>query len=232
MLQPSVKLLVVVRDELLLLLRHVLESEGYKTVAATTIRDAHEVIGLEEIDVVILDESFLSDAGDPTVCHCELIRRWDAPLLILGADCRAASHVLHMLPGQAIDLIRKPISPQALLRRVGIASRGEAAATRFALAFGGVELNARTQRIYRNGRRVEVTPLEFRLLHHLIKSPGEVFSREDILRAAWPSDVFVEPRTVDVHMGKLRKSLNEHGEPNLIRTVRSRGYSLDLAEEA
>jgi two-component system phosphate regulon response regulator PhoB len=231
MFQSAGRLLVIVQDDLLLLLRHILECDGYQTIVAITVEAALDLARLQAIDLVILDETLLAAPGDPASCYCEFIKQWSAPLLILGADCRVGSHAVHMSPGRTIDVMPKPVSPQELLRRVGIFLRSEGAdAMQATLAFAGIELNARTQRIYRNGRRIAVTPLEFRLLHHLMTSPGEVFSREAILRAAWPSDVFVGPRTVDVHMGKLRKSLNGHGEPNLIRTVRSRGYALDLED--
>jgi len=231
MFQSAGRLLVIVRDDLLLLLQHILESDGYKTVAAMTVEGARDVVAPETIDLIILDETLLAAADDPTTCYCEHIRQWVAPLLILGADWRAAPHALHIGTRQNIAVMPKPISPQELLRQVRAFPRMKRAeAPPVTLAFAGVELNARTQRIYRDGRCVEVTPLEFKLLHHLMQSPGQVFSREAILKAAWPSDVFVEPRTVDVHMSKLRKSLCEHGGPNLIRTVRARGYALDLED--
>jgi two-component system phosphate regulon response regulator PhoB len=231
MLQSEGNLLVIGHDDLSFLLKHILESDGHKTAVSPSIEGALDSVRLDSFDLIILDESLLTAPGHHASCYCDLVRQWTAPLLILASDRYAALHAAHMSPGQAIDVIPKPISPDELLRRVrgapGVGQEQPALAT---LVFADVELNARTQRIYRNGRPVCVTPLEFRLLHHLMKSPGEVFSREAILKAAWPRDVFVEPRTVDVHMGKLRKSLNQHGEPNLIRTVHSRGYSLDLED--
>jgi len=231
MLQSAGKLLVIVHRELSFLLRHILEADGHMAAVSTSIEDALDSVRLDSFDLTILDETLLAGAGKRASCYCDLVRQWTVPLLILGADRYGAFHAAHMSPGQTIDVMPKPIAPDELLRRIrGFPRTGRDEAGSGTLVFADVELNTRTQRIYRNGRCIGLTPLEFRLLHLLMKSPGEVFSREAILKAAWPRDVFVEPRTVDVHMGKLRKSLNQHGEPNLIRTVHSRGYSLDFED--
>jgi two-component system phosphate regulon response regulator PhoB len=231
MLQPAGKILVVAHDEMSFLLRHILESEGFKTIVSRSVDGVLDVLGLETINLIILDEGLLAVSGDSQSCYCDFIGRWAAPALILGGNRHAVVHATHIQPGQKIDVMAKPIFPQELLRRIrGFPSPQRDPQPAPILVFADVELNTRTQRIYRNGRSIAVSPLEFRLLHHLMRSPSEVFSREALLKAAWPSDVFVEPRTVDVHMGKLRRSLNQHGGPNLIRTVHCRGYSLDLED--
>jgi len=94
---------------------------------------------------------------------------------------------------------------------------------------GDIEMDRAAHRVRRSGTEVHLGPTEYRLLDHLIQHPGRVFSREQLLDAVWGSDVYVEARTVDVHVGRLRKALNIEGAPDPIRTVRSAGYSLDAA---
>jgi len=231
MLQSAGKILVVAHDELSLLLRYILECEGYKTIVSRSVDGVPDVLGLEGVNLIILDDDLLPASESQKSCCYDFIRFWSAPALILGSNGHAAIHAAHIRPGQKIDVLPKLIFPQELLRRVrGFLNHQRDLPAAATLVFADVELNPRTQRIYRNGRSICVSPLEFRLLHHLMRSPGEVFSREAILKAAWPNDVFVEPRTVDVHMGKLRRSLNQHGGANLIRTVHCRGYSLDIED--
>jgi len=97
------------------------------------------------------------------------------------------------------------------------------------VAVGDIEMDRAAHRVRRGGVEVHLGPTEYRLLDHLIQHPGEVFSREQLLDAVWGSDVYVEARTVDVHVGRLRKALNIDGATDPIRTVRSAGYSLDAA---
>jgi two-component system phosphate regulon response regulator PhoB len=92
---------------------------------------------------------------------------------------------------------------------------------------GDISVDRAGHRVTRNGAEVHLGPTEFRLLDHFIQHPGRVFSREQLLDAVWGSDVYVETRTVDVHIGRLRKALSKGGGDDPIRTVRSAGYSLD-----
>ena len=96
------------------------------------------------------------------------------------------------------------------------------------VSFGDITLDRAAHRVTRGAAEVHLGPTEFRLLDHLIQHPGRVFSREQLLNAVWGSDVFVEARTVDVHIGRLRKALSRNGYANPIRTVRSAGYALEL----
>ena len=95
------------------------------------------------------------------------------------------------------------------------------------LAFADVEMDLLSHRVQRAGRNLHLGPTEFRLLRHLMEHPGRVYSREQLLDAVWGHNVYVESRTVDVHIRRLRKALNAGGGADLIRTVRSAGYSLD-----
>jgi hypothetical protein len=98
------------------------------------------------------------------------------------------------------------------------------------LSFAEIEINLKTRAVYRRGRRVHVGPTEFRLLCHLLQHPRRVFSRREIIHVVWPNNVFVEPRAVDAHIVRLRKALNEDGEPNRIRSAGSDANSLDTID--
>jgi two-component system phosphate regulon response regulator PhoB len=111
-----------------------------------------------------------------------------------------------------------------VLRRVRPALAGEQ------LSYGDLEMDLDAHRVRRGGRSVQLGPTEFRLLRHFLERPGRVFSRERLLDAVWPHDPEIDARTVDVHIRRLRKALNEGGLPDVIRTVRSAGYSLDVED--
>jgi two-component system phosphate regulon response regulator PhoB len=129
------------------------------------------------------------------------------------------------------DYVTKPFSPAELIARVRAVLRRTASG--FAgevLEFEDLVMDLASHRVRRGNRDIHLGPTEFRLLRHLLRSPGRVFTREQMLDAAWGHDVYIELRTVDVHIRRLRKALNDHNEPDLIRTVRSAGYSLDRPE--
>ena len=95
------------------------------------------------------------------------------------------------------------------------------------LSAGDIELDRERRRVFRAGRELALGPTEFRLLEYLLQSPGRVFSREQLLDGVWGNDVYIEDRTVDVHVGRLRKALSDSGERDPIRTVRGSGYAFD-----
>jgi len=128
----------------------------------------------------------------------------------------------------ADDYITKPFSTDELLARIrAVLRRIRPALAGDAVRFGSIQVDRAAHRVRRGDRDIHLGPTEFRLLDHLIQHPGRVFSREQLLDAIWGSDVYVEARTVDVHIGRLRKALNDSGETDPIRTVRSAGYALD-----
>jgi two-component system phosphate regulon response regulator PhoB len=100
------------------------------------------------------------------------------------------------------------------------------------LTYGDLSMDLASHRVIRGGRSVHLGPTEFRLLRFLLERPGRVYSREQLLDAVWGRDIYVEPRTVDVHIRRLRKAINGEGEIDLIRTVRSAGYALDETADA
>jgi two-component system phosphate regulon response regulator PhoB len=124
--------------------------------------------------------------------------------------------------------VTKPFSPRELIARVGaVLRRIRPALAGEQLVFDDIEMDVDAHRVRRGGQAVQLGPTEFRLLRHLMEQPGRVFSRERLLDAVWGHDPDIDARTVDVHIRRLRKALNEGHKPDVIRTVRSAGYSLD-----
>jgi two-component system phosphate regulon response regulator PhoB len=128
----------------------------------------------------------------------------------------------------ADDYIAKPFSMDALLARMrALLRRSNTVPAKSRLAFADITLDLAAHRVQRNGRTVHLGPTEFRLLEFLMQHPRRVFSRQELLNAVWGHDIHVEPRTVDVHIRRLRKSINAHGDLDVVRTVRAAGYALD-----
>jgi two-component system phosphate regulon response regulator PhoB len=129
----------------------------------------------------------------------------------------------------ADDYVTKPFSPRELLARVGaVLRRVRPALAGEQLTYGDIEMDVEAHRVRRSGKPVQLGPTEFRLLRHLMENPGRVFSRERLLDAVWPRDRDIDVRTVDVHVRRLRKALNQgDDDKDVVRTVRSAGYSLD-----
>ncbi|HEX4739664.1 MAG TPA: phosphate regulon transcriptional regulator PhoB [Allosphingosinicella sp.] len=183
----------------------------------------------EEVpDVVILDWMIEGISGLEV---CRRLRRREAtanvPIIMLTARGEEADRIRGLETG-ADDYVTKPFSPNELIARVGaVLRRVRPALAGEALHYGDLEMDVAAHKVRRGGRPVPLGPTEFRLLRHLMEHPGRVFSRERLLDSVWPQDAEIDVRTVDVHVRRLRKALNEAGGPDLIRTVRSAGYALD-----
>ena len=133
------------------------------------------------------------------------------------------------LDAGADDYIAKPFSPTELLARIrAVLRRIRPALAEEALSYADLHMDLVAHRVTRNGKALHLGPTEFRLLRHFMEHPGRVFSREQLLDAVWGRDVYVEGRTVDVHIRRLRVALNGDDGADLIRTVRGAGYALDL----
>lgn len=146
-------------------------------------------------------------------------------LVLIGAD--VPGEQVHLLKSGIDEIITRPVSPDTLLDRISIllgSFRQKSSSS--IVSYDDVEMDLDRHLVRRNGREIHLGPTEYRLLQHLLQHPGKVFSREDLINAAWPSNVYVLSRTVDVHMGRLRKALKEASEKDLIRTVRSVGYGI------
>jgi two-component system phosphate regulon response regulator PhoB len=219
-----------VEDEeaLALLLRYNLEAEGYRV--ETVMRgDEADVLLKERLpDLVILDWML------PGLSGIELCRRLRGrpetkllPIIMLTARGEESERVRGLSTG-ADDYVVKPFSVPELSARVHALLR-RAAPERLAdvLAFGDLEVDREKKRVSRAGQAIELGPTEYRLLEFLMERPGRVFSREQLLDGVWGSEVYIDERTVDVHVGRLRKALNRGYANDPIRTVRGSGYALD-----
>jgi two-component system phosphate regulon response regulator PhoB len=165
---------------------------------------------------------------------CRQIRRSPSsrtlPVVMLTARGEEGDRVRGLNSG-ADDYVVKPFSPSELIARLrAVMRRAQPASAEDVLRFADVAMDLVAHRVTRAGRPVHLGPTEFRLLRFLMQHPGRVFSREQLLDSVWGHDVYVEPRTVDVHIRRLRKALNEGTDIDIVRTVRSAGYSLDQAE--
>jgi two-component system phosphate regulon response regulator PhoB len=228
-LKPSV---LVAEDEsaLLTLLRYNLEREGYRVLEAKDGEEAMLLVNEENPDVILLDWML------PQLSGIEVCRRLrgrqetrNVPIIMLTARGEETDRIRGLDTG-ADDYITKPFSMTELLARLrAVVRRVRPALAGDTVKIGDIEMDRAAHRVRRSGKDIHLGPTEFKLLDHLIQHPGRVFSREQLLDAVWGSDVYVEARTVDVHVGRLRKALNPDGERDPIRTVRSAGYSLDDA---
>ena len=222
--------ILIVEDEpaIVTMLEYNLQSEGYETIVATDGAQALTMVEKERPSLILLDWVLPKITG---VEVCRQIRRKsqnsEIPIIMLTARGEESDKVLGLKLG-ADDYITKPFSlPElnarikAVLRRVGPTEN------KGSLVFEDVVMDFTSHKVTRGGREVLLGPTEFRLLKYLMEKPKYVFSREELLRAVWGTAIHVEIRTVDVHIRRLRKALNDGGEKDILRTVRSSGYSLD-----
>ena len=222
---------LVVEDEAALaeLLKYNLEKEGYLVRVAMVVEEAQDAAEERSPDLVLLDW-MLPKASGVEVCRRLRARQEtrNTPIVMLTARGEESDRVRGLDIG-ADDYITKPFSMTELLARLrAVMRRIRPALAEDKVRVGDIVVDRVAHRVKRGNREVHLGPTEFRILDHLMQHPGRVFSREQLLDAVWGSDVYVEARTVDVHIGRLRKALMVGTETDPIRTVRSAGYSLDL----
>lgn len=220
----------IIEDEaaLVTLLRYNLERDGYRVVEARDGEEALIVAAEENPDLILLDWAL------PNLSGIEVCRRLrmraesrNTPIIMLTARGEESDRIRGLDTG-ADDYVVKPFSMTEMLARIrAVLRRIRPALSEDLAEFGDIAIDRVSRRVRRATREVHLGPTEYRLLDHLIQHPGRVFTREQLLDAVWGSDVYVEARTVDVHIGRLRKALIANGERDPIRTVRSAGYSLD-----
>ena len=179
-------------------------------------------------DVVLLDWMIEGISG---IEVCRRLRRRamsaNVPIMMLTARGEESDRIRGFETG-ADDYVTKPFSPRELVARVGaVLRRVRPALAGEQLVYADLEMDVAAHRVRRAGEQVSLGPTEFRLLRHFLEHPGRVFSRERLLDAVWSHDPDIDARTVDVHVRRLRQALNAGDRPDLIRTVRSAGYSLD-----
>jgi two-component system, OmpR family, phosphate regulon response regulator PhoB len=222
--------ILVVEDEapLLTLLRYNLEKQGFRVDEATDGEEALLRVAEGRPDLVLLDWMLPALSG---IEVCRQLRRRpgtrDLPIIMVTARTEDQDAVRALDTG-ADDYISKPFAMDSLMARIrALLRRSGAVAGRGVLSWRDLVLDQDAHRVSRAGRPLHLGPTEYRLLEFLMQHPRRVFSREQVLDAVWGRDIHVEPRTVDVHIRRLRKAVNGPGEEDIIRTVRSAGYALD-----
>jgi two-component system phosphate regulon response regulator PhoB len=224
---------LIIEDETAIatLLEYNLGKEGFETSIATDGEEGLLKIEESKPDIVILDWML------PKVSGIEVCRRLrsstetrNIPIIMLTARSEESDRIRGLETG-ADDYLTKPFSTAELVARVrAVLRRIRPALVDDTVIHGDIRIDRASHKVWRDDKEIHLGPTEFRLLDHLIQHPGRVFSREQLLNAVWGSDVFVEVRTVDVHIGRLRKALNIHKQGDPVRTVRSAGYALEVAE--
>ncbi|WP_448581340.1 phosphate regulon transcriptional regulator PhoB [Thermaurantiacus sp.] len=223
------KILLVEDDSNLVeLVRYNLDKEGFDVISTHDGEEALVMAEEERPDLVVLDWMIANLSG---IEVCRRLRREPdtagLPIIMLTARAEEGDRVRGLETG-ADDYVTKPFSPRELVARVrALLRRLRPALSGGSLEYGGLVMDTTAHKVTRDGVPVQLGPTEFRLLRHFLEHPGRVFSREQLLDAVWGRDVYVEQRTVDVHIRRLRKAINGDDLPDLIRTVRSAGYALD-----
>lgn len=225
---------LIVEDEpgIVEMLSYNLKAAGFETGVAQDGDEAELALAERTPDAVLLDWMLPSVSG---IELCRRIRRRPStrglPIIMLTAKGEEADRVRGLDAG-ADDYVTKPFSPNEMIARLrAVLRRSRPATAEETLEYADVTLDLSAHRVERNGERIHLGPTEFRLLRHFMERPGRVFSREQLLDSVWGRDVYVETRTVDVHIRRLRKAMNDGGRPDLIRTVRSAGYALDISDD-
>lgn len=222
--------ILIVEDEtdLALLMRYNLEAEGYAVDTADSGDEADLLLRERRPDLILLDWMLPGTSG------IELCRRWRSreetagiPIIMITARGEEEERVRGLATG-ADDYVVKPFSVPELVARVGaLLRRANPQLVQTVLTAGDLELDRRSHRVRRAGRELHLGPTEYRLLEYLMRHPGRVYSREQLLDGVWGSGVYVDERTVDVHVGRLRKAINRGRSRDPIRTVRGAGYAFD-----
>ncbi len=222
--------ILIVEDEADLseLMRYNLEAESFRVVTAESGDEAVERIRDGVPDLILLDWML------PGLSGIELTRRWRSreetartPIIMVTARGEEEERVRGLATG-ADDYIVKPFSMPELVARIqALLRRSSPALVTNVLKAGDLELDRQSHRVRRAGRDLHLGPTEYRLLEYLMRHPGRVYSREQLLDGVWGNDVYVDERTVDVHVGRLRKAINRGREADPIRTVRGAGYAFD-----
>ena len=224
--QPTV---LVVEDESAQreVLTYNLEAEGFRVASAVNGEEAMLLVDEVSPDIIVLDWML------PSVSGIEVCRRLKSrpdtravPIIMLSARSEEVDRVRGLETG-ADDYVIKPYSVVELMARVRTQLRRvRPSSVGVQLDFADITLDPETHRVFRSGRTLKLGPTEFRLLTTFMEKPGRVWSREQLLDRVWGRDIYVDTRTVDVHIGRLRKALMQHGGNDPLRTVRGAGYAL------
>ena len=225
----SIKILVIEDDlSLTQLIKYNLEQESYAVKIEMDGEEGLLTAQTELPDLILLDWMLPNLSG---IEVCRRLRRGKStksiPIIMLTARSEENERIRGLDTG-ADDYITKPFSPKELVARIkAILRRIRPAFSEETLEYAGIVMDLSYRKIKRDGESIHLGPTEFNILKFFMENPRRVFSREQLLDMVWGNDIYVEARTIDVHIRRLRKALNEAGKPNIIRTVRSAGYSLD-----
>ena len=223
------KTILVVEDDksLLPMITYNIEKNGFKVKSATNGEDALLLIKEEIPSLAIFDWMIPEPNG---LELCKILRRKqetsNLPIIMLTAREEEEDRIRGLEYG-ADDYISKPFSPAELIARIKALIRRSTSTQNNILEFEDIKIFDNEHKVFRGKTRVHLGPTEYNLLKHLMENPCRVFSREQLLDSVWGHGIYVERRTVDTHIRRLRKSLNIEGKKNLIRTIRSSGYSID-----
>jgi two-component system, OmpR family, phosphate regulon response regulator PhoB len=228
-LSPPLVLMAAEDDSFTSLVEYIFKNVGLTAVTVSKGTALTEFLDEQTPDVLVLDSRLPGVEVAGLCARLRVNRRTRAiAIIVLVAEVDAGNQRAFLESG-ADECLERPFSPDQLINRVRTVLREKNRAAEPGeelLTFLDLEMDLGSYRVRRGGRVIELAPTEFRLLHHLIKNPRRVYSRDELKSAAWPHVVNIGPRTVDVHIGRLRAALNEPGGRHLIRTVRSVGYAL------
>ena len=223
------KTILVVEDDksLLPMITYNIEKNGFQVKSATNGEDALLLIKEEIPSLAIFDWMIPEPNG---LELCKILRRKqetsNLPIIMLTAREEEEDRIKGLEYG-ADDYISKPFSPAELIARIKALIRRSTSSQNNILEFEDIKIFDNEHKVFRGKTRVHLGPTEYNLLKHLMENPCRVFSREQLLDSVWGHGIYVERRTVDTHIRRLRKALNIEGKKNFIRTIRSSGYSID-----
>ena len=223
------KTILVVEDDksLLPMITYNIEKNGFLVKSATNGEDALLLIKEEIPSLAIFDWMIPEPNG---LELCKILRRKqetsNLPIIMLTAREEEEDRIRGLEYG-ADDYISKPFSPAELIARIKALIRRSTSSQNNILEFEDIKIFDNEHKVFRGKTRVHLGPTEYNLLKHLMENPCRVFSREQLLDSVWGHGIYVERRTVDTHIRRLRKALNNEGKKNFIRTIRSSGYSID-----
>ena len=208
-----------------------LEHSGHKVLRAASAEEAEAAIRAALPDVLVLDWMLPGESGLAFARRLRADERTrELPILMLTARAMEQDKISGLEAG-ADDYLTKPFSPKELAARIKAVLRRRAPQlSGDVVEVDGLRLDPASHRVTAGEQRLQLSPAEFKLLHFLLTHPGRIYSRTQLLDQVWGDHVYIEERTVDVHIRRLRKALNEYTDVDLVRTVRSAGYALDVGE--
>lgn len=213
-------IVIITSENVASLVSYILEDEGHPTITANDIAGGTALAETHQACLIILDTDVLDQMPSTEQAVNRLVGNPIAPLLILTADSEPWSNLVRL--SQTVRVVQKPLPTPALLSQ--IRAHMQTSGRTGELHFADVTASLRTRGVRRGARPVHTSPTQFRMLCHLLRYPGQVISREELVEAVWKRDTVIAPRSVDAHIVHLRKALTMGGERNIIQTVRSAGY--------